>query len=83
MIYTPLHIRQIPPSPQVQNMFEESQRTQDREIIQEREALFNQPSTVSQPQHSGIFDIMLFYITNYEKFHFKKLNFSENFFYCS
>ena len=67
MIYTPLHIRQIPPSPQVQNMFEESQRTQDREIIQEREALFNQPSTVSQPQHSGIFYILLFKNINFEK----------------
>ena len=64
-------------------MIEESQRTQDREIIQEREALFNQPSIVSQPQHSGIFDIMSFININSEKFHFKKLNFSENFFYCS
>merc|ERR1712001_631739 len=35
-------LRQIQPSQQVQTMIEESQRTQDREVIQEREALFNQ-----------------------------------------
>ena len=43
-------LRQIQPSQQVQTMIEESQRTQDREVIQEREALFNQPlSTALQP----------------------------------
>merc|ERR1712083_1222266 len=43
-------LRQIQPSQQVQTMIEESQRTQDHEVIQEREALFNQPSsTALQP----------------------------------
>lgn len=37
-------LRQIPPSDRVQGMIEESQRTQEREVIAERESLFSQPS---------------------------------------
>ena len=49
-------LRQIPPShtsPQVQDMVEESQRNRDRELIQERDALFSQPQAA---QTSTVFD---------------------------
>ena len=49
-------LRQIPPtqtSPQVQDMIEESQRNRDRELIQERDALFSQPQAT---QTSTVFD---------------------------
>jgi len=36
-------LRQIPPSQQAQDMIEESQINRDRELIQERDALFSQP----------------------------------------
>jgi len=38
-------MRQVPPSPQVQDMIQESQRNQEREVVQERQSLFNQSSS--------------------------------------
>lgn len=37
-------LRQIPPSERVQEIIQESQRSQEREVIAEREVLFNQSS---------------------------------------
>jgi len=48
-------LRQIPPSAQIQNMVEESERSQNLELIQEREVLFSQPPPPeTQPSHSSI-----------------------------
>ena len=46
-------LRQIPPSQQAQDMIEESQINRDRELIQERDALFSQPQAT---QTSTVFD---------------------------
>ena len=68
-------LRQIPPShtsPQVQDMIEESQRHQDRELIQERDSLFSQPqatqtSTVFDSSEEVFKEILMFQITKYGK----------------